>query len=279
MIFKIAFWILSLQTIFKPCPCKTERHSIKPKISFIEKIQLPRCLNESSGLIVLNDTIYSHNDSGGLPFLYRFSKSGQFYDSVKVNNAKNVDWEEITSDMYGNIFVGDFGNNYNERRDLCIYKIDTLKNVRKINFSYSNQTEFPPHKRKLKNFDCEAMLQFQDKLVLFSKAKTSKKEILYLLNPNENSQILIPWFHFKLHERVTSATVISENVIAILSYGKLIVCKLPDIENAEPKIKILYCKKLPLVRQSEAVTYNSGTLYISNEQGDLFRFKVELLPK
>jgi len=279
VIYKIAFWILSLQTLFKPCPCKTEKNWIKPTISFIEKTHLPRCLNESSGLIVLNDTLYSHNDSGGLPYLYRFSKSGLLYDSVKVNNAKNIDWEDISTDKYGNMYVGDFGNNYNERRDLCIYKIDTVKNVRKINFSYSNQTEFPPQKRKNKNFDCEAMLPFQNHLVLFSKAKTSKKEMLYLLNPNENSQILTPWFHFKLHERVTSATVISENVIAILSYGKLIICTLPDEENPEPKIKIIYCKKLPLVRQSEAVTYNSGTLYISNEQGDLFRFKVELLPK
>lgn len=276
MILKLAYWILSLQTLFKPCPCKTDNDNAKTKIRIkhIETVQLPRCINESSGLIVLNDTLYSHNDSGGLPYLYRFSKSGQLYDSVEVKPAKNVDWEEISKDEKGNIFIGDFGNNYNERHDLCIYRVDTSKQVSKINFSYSNQTEFPPIKKRKKNFDCEAMLAFQGKIVLFSKSKTAKKELVYLLNPNENTSSLKPWFYFKLHERVTSATKISENRIAIVSYGKLIICKLPELTDSKPTIQIISCKKLPFARQCEAIAYDSGNLYISNEQGKLFIYTI-----
>jgi hypothetical protein len=38
-------------------------------------------------------------------------------------NAENIDWEEITKDKEGNLYIGDFGNNENKREDLCIYKI------------------------------------------------------------------------------------------------------------------------------------------------------------
>jgi sugar lactone lactonase YvrE len=33
-----------------------------------------------------------------------------------VENAENNDWEDITKDIHGNIYVGDFGNNDNDSR-------------------------------------------------------------------------------------------------------------------------------------------------------------------
>jgi hypothetical protein len=56
----------------------------------------------------------------------------KFMDSIlkmvqlkNTNDCKynNIDWED-TKDKNGNLYVGDFGNNDNERKDLCIYKID-----------------------------------------------------------------------------------------------------------------------------------------------------------
>jgi sugar lactone lactonase YvrE len=54
----------------------------------------------------------------------------------------NIDWEDITKDKDGNLYVGDFGNNDNERKDLCIYKIDKKSLTTKVPFQ---PTKFPLH--------------------------------------------------------------------------------------------------------------------------------------
>jgi hypothetical protein len=43
-----------------------------------------------------------------------------------TNDCKHNQYRlgEHTKDKDGNLYVGDFGNNDNERKDLCIYKID-----------------------------------------------------------------------------------------------------------------------------------------------------------
>ncbi|WP_369828775.1 hypothetical protein [Flavobacterium sp. 1] len=62
------------------------------------------------------------------------------------------------------MYIGDFGNNDNTRKDLAIYKIDQSNlqgesaNVAyTISFDYPEQTEFPPKKKDLM-FDVEAFL-------------------------------------------------------------------------------------------------------------------------
>ncbi len=277
MLFKIAVWLLSMQTLFKPCPCQKGNDSVRTKytIDLVEKKRLPLCINESSGLIVINDTLYSHNDSGGLPFLYRFSESGELFDSVKIQSATNVDWEDITKDPSGNIYIGDFGNNENIRTNLCIYKFDKQRQTQKLAISYEAQKEFPPLHKKDKNYDCEAMLSYQNKLVFFSKEIKSKREFVYQTDFSNNNTIkLKPWFDFKIQERITGATIINNDTIAILSYGKIVICKLPDISDSKPVIRILYCKKLPFARQCEAITYSKNILYITNEQGVLFKYSL-----
>jgi sugar lactone lactonase YvrE len=68
-----------------------------------------------------------------------------------VENAENNDWEDITKDIHGNIYVGDFGNNDNDRQNLSILKLDlkipsqtTTKVVQTTRFHYEGQTDFPP---------------------------------------------------------------------------------------------------------------------------------------
>ncbi|QHT66494.1 hypothetical protein GXP67_07400 [Rhodocytophaga rosea] len=140
---------------------------------------LPAVLSETSGLEASNaNIIWSHNDSGGQPVLYGIDTLGNLVRSITITNATNVDWEEITRDDNGNIYIGDFGNNDNNRQNLRIYKIpdpltfsgnSVLAEV--INFTYADQTAFPPADAQ-KNFDMEAMVFFNDSLFLFSKNRT-----------------------------------------------------------------------------------------------------------
>ncbi len=139
--------------------------------------QLPPQLGESSGLYVPTpNTIWSQNDSGNPNEVYLIDSTGVLKRKVQIRNAPNIDWEEITADTQGNLYIGDFGNNNNARQDLSIYKVnnfstlqkDTVYDAGRIQFSYPDQTAFPPI-LSYYVFDCEAMLVFDDSIFLATK--------------------------------------------------------------------------------------------------------------
>ncbi len=138
-------------------------------------ISLNNPITESSGLLVLNGTFITHNDSGGEAALYEIDTlTGNVSRTVYVGNATNVDWEDITAD-FTHIYIGDFGNNQGTRQNLRIYKIsqadywanDTVL-ADTIRFSYANQTNFTPAPFQT-NFDAEALITFNDSLYIFTK--------------------------------------------------------------------------------------------------------------
>lgn len=156
----------------------TTAASIGQKINKIGK--LPKSIEESSGLILYNDTLFiTHNDSGDKPILYFINLKGDLIHQITISNAINNDWEEITKDEQGNIYIGDFGNNLNKRKNLTIYKIapeNLLKTThviaKIITFFYPDQTAFPPEEATL-NFDAEAMFFHNDSLWVFTKCRAT----------------------------------------------------------------------------------------------------------
>lgn len=110
------------------------------------------------------------NDSRNPPELFRLDPvSGQLLETRRLPVA-NRDWEDLTMDGSGNLYIGDFGNNRNARRDLRIYRYHPASGaLDSILFEYPDQTAFPPLDKRDWNFNCEAMVFFQDSLHLFSK--------------------------------------------------------------------------------------------------------------
>lgn len=148
-------------------------------ISLPVKATLPSVLDESSGLEVTDrNSIWSHNDSGNDPKLYNFDSTGTLLRTLTISNTSNIDWEDIAKDTAGNFYIGDIGNNNNDRQDLKIYIIpppatiigDSV-NPQVINYTYSNQYSFPPAD-SLKNFDAESLIAFNDSLYIFSKDRS-----------------------------------------------------------------------------------------------------------
>src|SRR5690606_31238676 len=107
---------------------------------------------------------------------------GTLIEKREFPTIENKDWEDLAQDNQGRMFVGDFGNNSNARRDLSIYVLKEPfgeENIEKITFRYGLQTRYPEEKKQ-RNFDCEAFFYHRDSLYLFSK-NTGKKPRYTLL--------------------------------------------------------------------------------------------------
>ena len=143
---------------------------------------LSKSLEEVSGTEVVSNSklIWMLNDRGNKSKIYGVSKKGKIVKVIKVN-AKNNDWEDLTSDEKGNLYIGDFGNNESRRKNLAILKVnakDLLSSkkveVEKIRFYYPNQTNFPS-KRKQLFFDAESFFYHKNSFYIFTKSRVKSK--------------------------------------------------------------------------------------------------------
>lgn len=139
-------------------------------------------LSEISGIEFLDDsTLVAINDGGNEPLIYLLDLNGKIQGVVKVENAQNRDWEDLTvDDEY--LYIGDIGNNVNNRRDLVIYRVKISEVIEKksvqaekITFNFKEQTAFPPDRAE-KHYDAEALAFHNDTLYVFTKdrARPSK---------------------------------------------------------------------------------------------------------
>jgi hypothetical protein len=126
---------------------------------------------ESSGLCAAPEagTYFTFGDDGQQPFVYRVDGTGQQVGQFTLG-APNHDWESLSRDNSGNYYMGDCGNNNNDRRNLAILRFRPAQpeKVAKINFKYPDQTAFPPSKSE-RNFDCEASFWHAGQVYLFTK--------------------------------------------------------------------------------------------------------------
>ena len=141
-------------------------------------VELDNDLNEISGLEIINDKLLvAINDGGNDEEVFLLNLNGDIIKKVKVNDVKNKDWEDVTSDgTY--IYIGDIGNNANKRKKLKIYKIsiDDLLNkkevkAKEISFSYTEQKVFPPSEDSL-YYDAEGMTYRDDSIWIFTKNRS-----------------------------------------------------------------------------------------------------------
>lgn len=199
---------------------------------------LPKKLKEVSGIVYASPTnlVWTLEDSGNPNIIYALNSEGRIQNSLTIENTENIDWEDISKDIHGNLYIGDFGNNDNERKDLCIYKIDkdalnttNTKPVYKVSFAYPEQKDFPPKKREM-FYDVEGFFEFQNNFYLFTKNRSKGfdgRAYLYKI-PNK------PGFHNAVlmgeiktcedynHCAITSATITPNGKkIAVLTHDKL----------------------------------------------------------
>lgn len=236
---------------------------------------LPSSLKEASAIetIASSNLLWTIEDSGNKNNLYGLDLKGNIVKDIDISNSSNIDWEDLTSDHAGNLYIGDFGNNSKNRDDFTIYKISDFNSkkteAQRINFILP---------KKVKPKDFEAFFLFNDFFYLFS--KENKSSMLFKV-PNKiglHTAILVEKFNLegKKH-RITSADI-SDNgkTIVLLNHNKL--WKITDIKDDdffEGNIEEL---EFNHTSQKEGICFKNNTsVYITDERnksegGNLYGF-------
>ncbi|MBL0739245.1 SdiA-regulated domain-containing protein [Flavobacterium sp. GN10] len=260
-----------------------------------ELYSLPKKLKEVSGITYFPETqtLYTLEDSGNKNAIYALDSKGKLAKAITISNATNVDWEDITKDKAGNIYIGDFGNNDNERRDLCIYKVaknqlnnDLAKAEYKISFSYPEQKEFPPKKKEM-FFDVEGFFEQGGYFYLFTKNRSKGFDgtaFIYKIKNAAGTQKAVKIGEFKTcnnynHCVLTSATISPDGKkVALLSHDKVLLFKnfKGDLYHKGTQTEL----SLNHFSQKEAIVFkDNNTLLIADEKtnkigGKVYEFRL-----
>lgn len=238
--------------------------------------RLPAPIAESSGLAPGDSAglVWTHGDGGTLATLYQASVAGRLRGTLPLAPLPNHDWEELTRDPAGRFYIGDFGNNRNDRRDLAIYRVTPgpgRPRVDTIAFRYPDQTAFPPAPTR-RHFDCEAMLFYHDTLHLFTKDRGRAHRTRYYVVPAwPGHHVASLRDSLRLRTLVTGAALSPDGrQVALLGYGGLFLLDGPPSARLFHQAKAY--RRLPTTGQAEGVVFlTDKTLLISNERGRLFR--------
>jgi hypothetical protein len=257
---------------------------------------------ESSGLVASRNhpgVFWTHNDSGDVPRLFAIDASGALLSEFRVAGATHRDWEDIAADDAGHLFVGDFGNNANDRRDLVIYRIPepdpsaetrVARVDRALHFRFADQQAYPDPERR--NFDVEALFWMDGALYFFTKHRSNAATKLYRLSIESSGaeSELEPLARHPLPDErsahmVTAADyqLVDGGLLALLTYRAIHLFereKVPEMPDAPgvpdaPDVAFREIHRIELVPrrvgQTESLAWDGDALLFGNEQRALFR--------
>jgi len=274
------FFAIIIFTVLTITQCQAQDYG---KLDY--QMTFPELLDENSGITLSKngELLYTINDSGGDPVIYAINlASKQIVQEIMLSNGKNVDWEDVT--LHENtLYVGDFGNNDNNRKNQTIYWVENIKQIplgshtafaKATTFTFEDQEKYPP-KKKHRNFDVESIIAYQSHFYLFTRNRISNKKFdgttkLYKVPMKEGPQTALLIYEFKTCSdrddcQVTSAAIHQQTgTIALLSYNKVwILEKYTDdhfFSGDVTKIKLGHSS------QKESITFkDANTVYISEE--------------
>lgn len=180
---RILFVFLVFSTLIG---CQSANNSSNEEriVKTVEKYTLPDILEETSGLAILNDTLWTLNDSGNEAALYAISTKGALLDK-RYTTKTNIDWEDMTI-VNGNMLVADMGNNFGTRKNLHLLEIDLSNGgattLDSIPFHYPEQDNFDFQQDT--HFDAEGIIVVENKIVVFTKNRSTLTSEVYVISPS-----------------------------------------------------------------------------------------------
>lgn len=275
-------FLLGLLLLFTAPPAAQAQHvePAKPTRAHPRrKAKLDAAVPETSALLYTNGTLWTLNDSGNPPVIFRLdSASGRVVQRVRIVNFPNTDWEELAADSRY-FYIGDFGNNAGRRRDLRVLRLprpgpaDTTAVAEEIAFRYPEQTDFEPGAYR-HNFDCEAFFVAHDSLHLFSKRWADGHTRHYTLPTQPGRYVARPHETLDAQGTVTAASLSADGrTAALLGYtktGHIFLWLLTDFEGTNYLAGRARRLRLPgalRIGQVEGLCFvGPARVFISNER-------------
>ena len=247
-------------------------------------------ISESSGLVasrVHAGVFWTHNDSGDTPRLFAIDAWGRSKGEFSVEGAQHLDWEDIAADDSGHLYIGDFGNNSSDRRDLTVYRVpEPVPNAsdrsvqvdRVLHFRYADQVAYPEPGQR--NFDAEAMFWMDGALYVFTKHRDDRATHLYRLPvvATGAERVLEPVARYspesdgrKFEPTAADMQHAPGGLLAVLNYGSIDLLE-RDAGGGRP-FRLIHHIDLDRLRalQVESLAWDGDALLFGNEQRTLFR--------
>lgn len=251
--------------------CKTGNLKVVADIdSELDEVSANELVSQSNLIWVIEDANNKNN-------IYGLNAKGAIEKDIDVKNAKNIDWEDLTTDPLGNIYIGDFGNNSKKRKVFTIYKINKIATIKSSTEADIITFTLP------ENFDSEdfeAFFLWNDLFYVFSK-NDKKTKVFTVPNSIGNHQASF-YSEYKFQEKynkITAADISADGkTIALLNHEK--VWKISAFEKTDffkGTIKALDFKHKS---QKEGLCFkDSKTLYVTDERnkndGNIYSFSIK----
>ncbi len=234
-------------------------------------------IKETSGIVKSRrhpGIFWVHNDSGNPPALFAVTKKGKLVREYKVA-APNVDWEDITTDDDGHLYLGDIGNNGQRLPVRAIYQLDEpdpdKPDDAPLRPTISSFYKFP----KTGRFDAEGLFLDEGKAVVVSKYRDGREAELFSVSldpPGTLFKPVEPMKVGKLPGFIKPATGASLSADGLW----LAVCSIEDVRvyHREPNKSWKPAGSAPCPDgQVEAITWDDRDLIIAGEDGRIHRIR------
>ena len=250
----------------------------KFKAGRLDKKEIP----ESSGVIASRKyagVFWTINDSGNGPTLFAFGRDGHLLAEFPVN-VRNNDWEAVTADDEGHLFIGDIGNNAHDRDRVIVYRLaepdPTQKQPRSaaapLRVSGMWRLKYPGQP-----FDAESLFVHQGRGYVISKLLNGKNAGLYSfdLAPQQDAATLEPVCDLPIRSPVTDAALsVDGDRLAVMTVtGPYLFTGLGGDLAGAAKIEPAHVTYFdPRDLNMEGVCFVEGGLLATTEDGQILFF-------
>lgn len=242
--------------------------------------EIPTSLKETSAIEQINgsDLLWVIEDSGNSNHLYGLNYDGKIIKDLRVLNAENIDWEDLTSDSEGYIYIGDFGNNDGKRKTYMIYKIPIVENSERSVKAKFIQFTLP---KDIDSLDFESFFVHNDFFYLFSKNSKTCKLFKIPNKVGNHEAAYVSKIKLKgKHNKVTSADISEDGkTVVLLNHDKL--WKLTEYSGDDFFSGNIDALEFDHNSQKEGINLmNNNEVLITDERnkydgGNIYKYKLE----
>jgi len=229
-------------------------------------------LTESSGLVASRNfpgVFWTHNDHGDAPKLFAIIREGGTIGKFKVTGATISDWEDISIDDSGNLYIADIGNNDLNRNEVQVYQITEPhpRGSGSVRVTRAWHLKFP-HAPK----NCEAFFVYNNSGYLLSKERKNQAVDVFRFSLASTTPVTLQLMGtLRIGADVTGGSISRDaQSLALITEKGAYVYRISGNPLAVFRVRGLFTPFDD--SQMEGGTFAGNGLLVSSEDGQLFLF-------